>query len=835
MSLKPATLDAYNLLVDGAICFSRMEQVGIRIDTDYLARAITWTEKRISELDAEIRKDPVWAIWLREYGSRTKIDASVQLGHVIFDVLGYKRNPQIQARHTKAKYRPNEADVLKRGTKTTMQAEKYANDFHAFEHLDMPFISQYFTIKRMRKALGTYLRGIEREVVDGRIHPSFNLHSVESYRSCLAGGTLIETVRDVSRFPKGIPIEQVKAGDHVYCYDQNRRLTIRKVLWAGKTGTKKVVRLHWSARGKKGYIDLTPEHRVRMVDGSYVAVRNIDWSGSLGTRRYAKAHALAMGRRGDKLYETGNSEAILDHRLVYSCLIGPLDNSEVVHHKDENHLNNDPTNLEAMTLEEHGRHHVDTNLTPEARRRGTEIMLEMRKQGLVRVLSGSDHPNWDELSKFSLLRILARNGGRSSKTGRDFEFIRRRAGMLGVNLKTVKDRYDGDNRYLSLGRLVIAEAMSKKAAMSFLRLSFYRVDQAYADRGMEFNNHRLVRVEEIDQVVDVFDIEVEGEHNFIANEICVHNSCSQPNFHNFPTRMKELSKIVRSSIIPSDGCVLLEADYGAQEVRVSACYNKDPKLISCICGGEDMHKSITKKAYILTDEELGNTDVGVAKMARYCGKNMMVFPQFYGSVYTQCAPNLWDAIGRYKLTTANGTCLYDHLASKGIDRLGDCSFEKEPEKGTFELHLKEVERYLWQDMFPVYSQWKKDWWNLYLQNGGFHTLTGFTLEGVFRRNQVLCDGIQGDAFHCLLWADIVMDNEMRRRGMRSRLINQIHDSSLFDVWEPELDDVIELYHDIAVNRVAKHWPWIIVPLEVEFEICEENWHLKQKLDVSRLV
>jgi hypothetical protein len=49
---------------------------------------------------------------------------------------------------------------------------------------------------------------------------------------------------------------------------------------------------------------------------------------------------------------------ILEHRLVVSEHLGrPLEDWELVHHKDENKQNNDIDNLEIMTLAEHQKHH----------------------------------------------------------------------------------------------------------------------------------------------------------------------------------------------------------------------------------------------------------------------------------------------------------------------------------------------------------------------------------------------------------------------------------------------------------------------------------------------
>lgn len=58
----------------------------------------------------------------------------------------------------------------------------------------------------------------------------------------------------------------------------------------------------------------------------------------------------------------------------------------------------------------------------------------------------------------------------------------------------------------------------------------------------------------------VYDLEVEEHHNFIANEICVHN-CKAPNCQQYP-------KVITKIIIPRDGHVMMDADYSQIEYRV---------------------------------------------------------------------------------------------------------------------------------------------------------------------------------------------------------------------------------------------------------------------------
>lgn len=66
---------------------------------------------------------------------------------------------------------------------------------------------------------------------------------------------------------------------------------------------------------------------------------------------YSPEHPFAVGSK--KLY-------VAEHRLVMEKHLGRyLTDKEVVHHKDEDTLNNDISNLELMTSVEHIKHHVE--------------------------------------------------------------------------------------------------------------------------------------------------------------------------------------------------------------------------------------------------------------------------------------------------------------------------------------------------------------------------------------------------------------------------------------------------------------------------------------------
>jgi hypothetical protein len=307
------------------------------------------------------------------------------------------------------------------------------------------------------------------------------------------------------------------------------------------------------------------------------------------------------------------------------------------------------------------------------------------------------------------------------------------------------------------------------------------------------------------------------------------SSSSQPNFQNFPIRNKVLGRWIRQAFIARPGHRLVEVDFSGIEVRVSACVHRDPNLINYINDpSTDMHRDTAADLFMLSVDYLKKNKDWAKKGPRDWAKNRFVFPQFYGSVYFQCAPHIWEAVEEGEcLMPDTGLPIEDYLASRGIMSLGNCDPRGVALPGTFAFHVRKVEQSFWEERFCVYSEWKERFWRRYQERGCFDLVTGFRVGGPMKRNEVLNYPIQGPAFHCLLWSIIQIHKELNRRGMRTKLVGQIHDSLLADVPEDELQDFLDLAHEVMTVRLVKHWDWFAVPMETESEVTpvggEGSW------------
>jgi DNA polymerase I-like protein with 3'-5' exonuclease and polymerase domains len=304
------------------------------------------------------------------------------------------------------------------------------------------------------------------------------------------------------------------------------------------------------------------------------------------------------------------------------------------------------------------------------------------------------------------------------------------------------------------------------------------------------------------------------------------SSSDSPNFQNIPARDRMVSEIIRRAFIARDGHQLVEIDISGAEVRVAACYHHDPQMLTYITDpSTDMHRDMSRECYLLPEGE------AVPKAVRAAVKGGFVFAEFYGDYHKQVCQNLWNAVQSQGLQTAGGVCLLEHLRQQGITKLGACKHGERPQPGTYEHHIQRVEEAFWKQRFPVYDQWKRDWWEAYQQTAGFTMHTGFRVEGVLRRNEVINYPVQGAAFHCLLWCLVQLERWLRRRRMRSVIVGQIHDSIVADVHSSELDEFLAKAMQVLTVDLPAAWPWVCVPIEADAEVSPPGgtWFDKQEI------
>jgi len=490
--------------------------------------------------------------------------------------------------------------------------------------VDHPAAKALLQYRELQKKLGTYLETYPKFIhpKTGRIHANFLQCRVPTGRlACVARGTLVEIARDQSENFMGMPIENVRAGDLAYTYEENRRLTLRKVLWAGKTGHKEILSVRWRSGSHKreGILEVTPEHEIRLSSGEYVRAENL----KPGDR------VLALGRdtasQGySRIYATGCPGPMREHRFVFGAVNGYL--PEHVHHVDGNKLNNLPENLVGLTNSDHTGHHVNgwMNEAEQARLAGIarEGWRRNRAQRLRSLKRGEESHNWLGLDKEWMEEVLWENAGKPTAFrdvhGIDYATAKKYLKMHGIDWKAIAENFT------CRGEL-IDQAFYEKTRKRILELGFdaglkesgigsrrwKKVEAKFETVGLALNNHEVLAVERTGRFVDVYDLEVEETHNFIAGEICVHN-CTNPNIQQIPHEDE-----FRRCFVAEDGYVLVISDYSQIELRILAEVSEDPAFVEAFRRGDDLHRLTAATMYGVPMEEVTKDQRSDAKRINF--------------------------------------------------------------------------------------------------------------------------------------------------------------------------------------------------------------------------
>lgn len=159
-ALLPQQFTAYKLFHDGILSFSKIQEVGIRLDTDLLKKTATHLERRLEREKEKIQSMEEVVGWKNEYKVRGHFNPNSpkQLSSILFQYLKYKPS----------KY---------------TQKENISTDQSVLEGYNTPFTNTLVKYRKLEKLRGTYLENFMVEEINGYMHPSFNLHIARTYRS----------------------------------------------------------------------------------------------------------------------------------------------------------------------------------------------------------------------------------------------------------------------------------------------------------------------------------------------------------------------------------------------------------------------------------------------------------------------------------------------------------------------------------------------------------------------------------------------------------------------------------------------------------------------------
>ena len=149
---------ADKFFLEGVLAFCDVEEEGIGVDPPYYLKEEKELTKEINDLIFELNNSGESKIYLEKTGRVLSLNSSKDLRELFYKILGY----------TSPKSTDSGVDSV---------------DSEALNQLNFPFVITLLKLRKLLKIRDTYLSQFKREEVNGRIHPSFNLHIAESFRS----------------------------------------------------------------------------------------------------------------------------------------------------------------------------------------------------------------------------------------------------------------------------------------------------------------------------------------------------------------------------------------------------------------------------------------------------------------------------------------------------------------------------------------------------------------------------------------------------------------------------------------------------------------------------
>jgi DNA polymerase-1 len=248
-----------------------------------------------------------------------------------------------------------------------------------------------------------------------------------------------------------------------------------------------------------------------------------------------------------------------------------------------------------------------------------------------------------------------------------------------------------------------------------------------------------------------------------------------PNLQNIPIRT-ERGQEIRKAFVPRDeDHLLLSADYSQIELRIIAALSREAGLLEAFHTGVDVHTATAAKVFGVALEQVNSEMRRKAKMVNY------------GIAY-------------------------------GISAFGLAQRLNIPRKEAGDI----INQYFAQ--FSGIRQYMDDTIAFARKNGYVETVTGrrryirdireanASVRGGAERNAINAP-IQGSAADMIKLAMVSIHRGLRRLRLRTKMLLQVHDELVFDLYKPEKDTVMPMVEEKMRTAIK-----LDVPIEVEMGV-----------------
>lgn len=255
-------------------------------------------------------------------------------------------------------------------------------------------------------------------------------------------------------------------------------------------------------------------------------------------------------------------------------------------------------------------------------------------------------------------------------------------------------------------------------------------------------------------------------------------SSTEPNLQNIPVRT-ELGQQIRKAFIPEKGKKLISADYSQLELRILAHITQDPNMLAAFKNNEDIHAQTARLVFGAKDDKDLKEKRRLAKIVNF------------GIAYAVEAFGLSQRVGISRAEARK--VIDDYFATyKGIREYMDRTPE-EARKNGYVTSLFGRRRY-----FPGIND------------------RNYTVRSRAEREAINMP-IQGTASDIVKIAMIRVANTLKKEGLATTMIMQVHDELLFESPKAEVEQASEI-----IKREMESAATLDVPIVVDVGVGD-NW------------
>lgn len=247
-------------------------------------------------------------------------------------------------------------------------------------------------------------------------------------------------------------------------------------------------------------------------------------------------------------------------------------------------------------------------------------------------------------------------------------------------------------------------------------------------------------------------------------------SCTEPNLQNIPIR-DDYGRLIRKAFVAEDGNIFTGSDYSQIELRILAALSGDESLIADFRAGKDIHKATASRVFDIPEDEVTALDRTRAKAVNF------------GVVYGMSGFGLGESLN---ITRSDAQkYINDYFAKhKAVKEYLDRQIESGEADREVRTYFGRVRK------LPEFASRK-------------------FMERELAKRLAMNTPIQGTAADIIKIAMNSVSAELRSRGLKSKLILQIHDELIVEGPESEAAEVKEVLEscmmgaaDLAVDLIC---------------------------------